>query len=109
MLDYKNNKLIHKCKKCKQEWKRPLNKLIESFPSIYQFCNGNLNKFVLLIRKGVFPSEYVDSWEKFNETALLLKNDFYGNLNLENISHEDYVYAKKVWDVFKIKKSRWIS
>ena len=56
-----------------------------------------------MIRKGVFPSEYVDSSEKFNETALLLKNDFYGNLNLENISHEDYVHAKKVWDLFKIK------
>ena len=33
----KNNKLIYKCKECKEEWKRPLNKLIESFPSIYQF------------------------------------------------------------------------
>ena len=56
-----------------------------------------------MIRKGAFPSEYVDSWEKFNETALLPKNDLYGNLNLENISGEDYVHAKKVCDVFKIK------
>ena len=47
----KNNKLIYKCKECKEEWKRPLNKLIESFPSIYQFCNGDLNEFVLLLRK----------------------------------------------------------
>ena len=31
----KNNKLIYKCKECKEEWKRPLNKLIENFPSIY--------------------------------------------------------------------------
>ena len=30
----KNNRLIYKCKECKEEWKRPLNKLIESFPSI---------------------------------------------------------------------------
>ena len=35
----KNSKLIYKCKECKEEWKRPLNKLIESFPSIYQFCD----------------------------------------------------------------------
>ena len=35
----KNSKLINKCKECKEEWKRPLNKLIESFPSIYQFCD----------------------------------------------------------------------
>ena len=41
----KNNRLIYKCKECK-EWKRPLNKLIESFLITYQFCNENLNKFV---------------------------------------------------------------
>ena len=85
----KNNRLIYKCKECKEEWKRPLNKLIESFPSIYQFCNGNLNKFVMLLRKGVYPYEYMDSWEKFDETALPLKKDFYTNLNLENISNEN--------------------
>ena len=49
----KNDILIYKCKECKEEWKRPLNKLIESFPGIYQFCKGNLNKFVTLLRKGV--------------------------------------------------------
>ena len=99
----KNYKLIYKCKKCKKVWKRPLNKLIERFPSIYQFCNDELNKFIISIRKGVFPYEYMDSWEKFNETALPPKKDFYSNLNLENISDEDYVHAQKVWDVFKTK------
>ena len=60
----KNNGLIYKCKKCKKEWKRPLNKSIESFPSIYQFCKSDLDEFVLSLRKGVYP--YMDSWEKFN-------------------------------------------
>ena len=55
----KSNRLIYKCKEWKKEWKRPLNKLIGSFPSIYQFCNGNLNKFVRLLRKGVYPYEYM--------------------------------------------------
>ena len=99
----KNNRLIYKCKECKEEWKRPLNKLIENFPSIYQFYNGNLNKFVMLLRKGVYPYEYMDSWEKFNEFALPPKKGFYSNLNLENISDEDYVHAQKVWDVIEIK------
>ena len=65
----KNNRLIYKYKECNEEWKRPLNKLIENFPSIYQFCNGNLNKFVMLLRKVVFPYEYMNSWQKFDETA----------------------------------------
>ena len=42
----KNNRLIYKCKECKEEWKRPLNKLIKNFPSIYQFYEGNLNRSV---------------------------------------------------------------
>ena len=76
---------------------------MESLPSIYQFCKGNLNKFVMLLRKGAYPYEYMDSWDKFNETALPLKKDFYSNLNLENISDEDYTHTQKIWGVFEIK------
>ena len=98
----KNNRLIYRCKGCKEEWKRQTNELIEKFPGKYQFCNGNLKKFVLLLRKGVYPYEYIDSWEKFDKNTLPLKEAFYSNLNLEDISDEDYVRAKKVWDVFEI-------
>ena len=45
----------------------------------------------------------MDSWEKYNETELPPKKAFYRNLNLEDISDEDYLHAQKVWDVFKIK------
>ena len=45
----------------------------------------------------------MDSWEEFNESILPPKEAFYSNLNLEDISDEDYVYAQKVWDVFEIK------
>ena len=44
---------------------------------MYQFCSGNINKFVLLLRKVVYPYEYMDTWERFNETSLLNKRDFY--------------------------------
>ena len=92
----KNNRLIYRCKECKEEWKRPINELIEKFPGIYQFCNGNLNKFVLLLRKCVYPYEYMDSWEKFDEITLAANEAFYSNLNLEKNSYEDYLQAKKV-------------
>ena len=44
--------------------------LIEKFPNTYRFCNKDLNKFMLLLRKGVYPHEYMDSWKKFNKTEL---------------------------------------
>ena len=97
----KHNRLIYECKKCKKEWKRVLNILFEKFLSIYQFCEGDLNRFVLSLRKGVFPYEYMDSWERYNETTFPPKKDFYSNSNLENISDEDYIHAQKVWMYLK--------
>ena len=41
-----------------------INGLIEKFPNVYQFFNGDQNKFVLLLRKGVYPQEDMDSWGK---------------------------------------------
>ena len=77
--------------------------LIKNFPSIYQLCNGDLNKFVLLLSKGVYPYEDMDNWEKFDETTLPPKEAFYSILNLENISDEGYAHAQKVWEVFERK------
>ena len=78
--------------------------LIKKFPSIYQFCSGDLNKFNLLLRKGVYPYEYMDSCKKLDETTLPPKEVFYSNLNLENISDEHYADEQKVWNVFEFEK-----
>ena len=69
-IGLKNIKLNCKCKECKKIWLKPINRLIKKFPNGYQFCNGNINKFVLLLRKGAYPYEYMDSWKEFNETLL---------------------------------------
>ena len=62
----------NRCEQCK----KLIKELIEKFPSVYQFCNDNLSKFVLLLRKGVYPYEYMDSWEKFDVTVLPPKKLF---------------------------------
>ena len=36
----------------------------------FKFCNSDINKTILLLRKGVYPYEYMDDWKKFNETTL---------------------------------------
>ena len=105
-IELENNKLHYKCEKCEKIWLRPLNGLIKKLcvnESVYQFCNGDLNKFVLLLKKGVCPYEYMDSWEIFNETSLPDKEAFYSNPNLKDISDKNYAYGQKVWKVFEIK------
>ena len=106
-LDYiktKNEKLIFKCFNCKQNYEKDFNKeLIKRFASTYEFCNKNLNKFVLLLRKGVYPYEHMDNWERFNETSLPNKECFYSNLNMENIEGIDYRHGNNVFKRFKLK------
>ena len=65
--------------------------------NVYEFCNGDLNKFILLLRKGVYPYEYMDSWERFNKTLLPHKEAFYSKLNMEDITDVDYRHAERVF------------
>ena len=44
--------------------------LIEKFPNTHQLCNKDLNKFDLLLTKGVYPYEYMDGWKRFKEKSL---------------------------------------
>ena len=75
-IQFKHNRLNYICEECKGTSTKPINGLIKKFPSVYQFCNSDLNKFVLLLRKGVYPHEDMDSWEKMNETSLPEKKLF---------------------------------
>ena len=96
-IGLKNNRLNYRCKECNGTSNKSINDLIEKFPRMYKFCNGDLNKFVLLLRKGVYPYEYMDSWERFNETSLAPKKYFYSKLTLEDITDKDYDHAQKVF------------
>ena len=93
-INHKDNRLIYKCKRCNSKSYKSIDALKEEFPNTYRFCNKDLNKFILLLRKGVYPYEYMDSWERFDETELPQLSSFYSELNLEDISDEDYNHAK---------------
>ena len=54
-----------------------MNGLIKKISNTYEFCNGDVNKFIFLLRKGVYPSEFMDSWERFNKVRLLEKEAFF--------------------------------
>ena len=76
--------------------------LIKRLYNTYQLSDNNINKFKLLLRKGVYPYEFMDSWKRFNETELPSKDKFYSTLNLEDISDDDYAYATNLWYTFNI-------
>ena len=76
-ISFKDNQLIFQCSKCKKNYQKDFNKeLIKRFGNTYKFCDGDINTFVLLLRKGVYPNEYMDSWERFNEISLHGKKNF---------------------------------
>ena len=68
-ISTKDNQSIFECLKCKKAIKKHFNKdLIKRFANICEFCNGDINKFILLLRKGIYPYEYMDSWKRFAQT-----------------------------------------
>ena len=65
--------------------------LAKRFINTYIFCD----KFCLMLREGVYPDAYMDSWQKFNETLLQNKAKFYSRLNMEDLMDVSYEHTKK--------------
>ena len=105
-LDYmktKDEKLIFRSFCRKKNYGKDFNKeLIKRFANTYNFCDNDLNQFILLLRKGVYPYEYMDNWERSDET-LPGKESFYSSLNVENIDDTDYRHRNNVFKKFKLK------
>ena len=76
---------------------------IKNFPTLYKFFNGDLNDFFLLLRKDIYPYEYMDSWERFDDGTIPPNEAFYSELDLESITDKDYEHLKKVCGAFEIK------
>ena len=84
-----------KKKKYNKKSCKSINELIEKFPNTYRFCKGDVNKFVLLLRK--------IAGKNLMKHYLPDKESFYSELNKGSITDEDCVHAQKVCKVFGIK------
>ena len=83
-----------------------LDKLFSNLPAEalkYTSKKFKKEKFNLMTRKGIYPYDFMDSFEKFDKTELPTKEEFYSILNNEHITDEDYSNAQKVWTTFQLQ------
>ena len=83
-----------------------LDKLVRNLPKddlIYTSKAFKGRRLNLMSQKGVYPYDFVDSFEKFNQKELPNKDQFYNILNDQHITDDEYDHAKKVWNTFMIK------
>ena len=106
-INYKNKTLQHKtsipcgeCQNCKNIDKDCISPNYDKLKYTSQIFKDK--KLDLMARKGVYPYDYMDSFEKFN-SPLPTKEDFYSILNNKDISKEDYQHVKNVWNKFNLK------
>ena len=79
-----------------------LDKLVkstDSFPTMQRTFMEE-DKRRLLLKKGIYPYEYMDSFERFEETKPPEKEKFYSSLSGKGITDEEYAHAQEVWKNF---------
>ena len=83
-----------------------LNNLVKNLPDEalkYTYNIFKQEQFNLMKQKGIYPYDHMDSFEKFKQTKLPMKEQFYSILNNEHITDEDYQHAQNVWNTFKLQ------
>ena len=86
-----------KCRDCYSGYSKcqlNMNVILKDFNNLR--VSHNDEQFRLILRKGVYPYEYMSSWDKFEEAKLPPKEAFYSNLNMSDISKYDYKHTQKV-------------
>ena len=101
----KKNLFIYKCLSCNKSYSKNLNgELKKILNNTFKISNNDINKFIQLLRKGIYSYKYIDDLEKVNLTTLPKKEEFYRNLNIDYTTHANYIHAKRVCKDFEIKK-----
>ena len=80
-----------------------VNNLAKGGHQFFGFESYNDHQRKLLIQKGIYPYEYMDSWDRFKETSLPSIKRFYSNLNMSGVSDTDYEHACSIWREFGIR------
>ena len=92
--NFKDNLIEYKCLCYNKNYQQKFDeKLKERFLNTYTFSNHDKNSCILLLRKVVYPYEYMDDWEKCNKTSLTEK----GKINTDDITDENQAHAKRVY------------
>ena len=80
-----------------------VNNLARGDSEFFGFEEYSENQYKLLIKKGIYPYEYMTDWDKFKETKLPPREAFYSKLNMSDVGNEDYEHANRVWKEFRLK------
>ena len=106
-LQYKNFKddlIEYKCLCCNKNYQQEFDeKLKKQFLKTSKFSNHDKNKFIILLKRGIYPQEYINNYEKFNVTTLPEKEVFYSHFNMEDNTDADYAHPKRIFKDFEIK------
>ena len=83
-----------------------LDKLVSNLPKddlMYTSKVFKGKRLNLMSQKGVYPYDFMDSFEMFSQTELPAKDQFYSILNDQHIADDEYDHANKVWNTFMMK------
>ena len=100
IIQHKTSYPCLECKNCKKVGKSCVNSVYNNLKDTSEEFKGT--QLHLMSNKGVYPYDYMNSFEKFNQTKLPTKEQFYSVLNDQHITNDEYDHAKKVCKAFNI-------
>ena len=101
VIQHKTSFPCGECKNCKNSNKTCINPNYDNLKYTSKEFKGE--KLKLMAQKGVYPYDYMDSFDKFHKTKLPMKEEFHSILSNEHITDKQYDHAQNVWKTFNLK------
>ena len=80
--------------------------IVSGGKQLFGFEDYSELQYELLTRKGIYPYEYMSSWDHFDKMQLNPIEAFYSKLSMSSINSDDYQHAQRVWKEFRIHNLR---